>query len=74
MMKNNRSLAETIHIAQTGDREAQDEILRQYEGLIDSRCFIKDIYDGDDVFDWDCRQYIMENVIKQLPKFRGSKK
>ena len=68
MIMKNKSFTEIIHLAQNGNCDAQDELLRQFEGLIDRNCFV------DGVFDYDCRQYIMQKIIRQLPKFRGEKK
>ena len=63
-----RPFSDILRLAQSGDRQAQNEILLQYMDLINRNCFI------DGAFDEDCRQYIMLRIVKQLPRFKGEKK
>jgi hypothetical protein len=65
---NNKLFSDILRRAQQGDAAAQNEILLQYAGLIDRKSLV------DGKFDIDCRQYIMQRILKQLPKFRGEKK
>jgi len=56
--------AEMLQKAILGDMDAVNEVLCLYEPLINYYSLI------DGKYDEDCRQYIMEHLIKRISKFK----
>lgn len=53
-----------IKRAVAGDMGAIYEIIKKFEKLIDSKCFIKGC------FDEDCKSFIITTIIKDIHKFK----
>ena len=58
-----KRFSDTLRRAVNGEHDAVNAILEQYMPLVNTYSFI------DGKFDEDCRQYILERIVKQLPKF-----
>lgn len=60
----NRKLYELIIKMKKSDLKATFEIITEFENIINSECYV------DNMFNLECRDHIIEHLIKNLKKFK----
>lgn len=61
---NNEEIVLNIRKAMNGNLEATFKLILQYENLINEKCII------DDKFSQECKDYVVDHLIKRIKNFK----